>query len=88
LEDLFKLGFEHGVVKDQSKINEELLIYQKYFNIPILFSAELDKINHRTNLIKFDRFTIFIPNLSNYYEDKRLVPVRYIPFNRLTDMIL
>ena len=87
-EDLFELGFEHGVVKEQSKINEELLIYQLYFNNPVMYSSELSKIIHRTKLIKFDNSTIFIPDLSKYYRERGLTPVKYIPFNRITDMIL
>ena len=87
-EDLFKLGLEHGMVMEQSKMNEELLIYQRYFENPEMYVSELDKIIYRIKLVKFDSSTIFIPDLTTYYEEKGLIPVKYIPFNRLTDMIL
>ncbi len=85
---LFRLAFEYGMVKEQSKINEELKLYQRYMEEPEMCTEIMDQLIHRTEMIDFDNSTILIPDLTRYYERKGLKPIRYIPFNRLTDTIL
>lgn len=88
INDLFDLAINHGIVQDESKIAKELELYKKYYKDPIAHEDQLQKLIYRREMVPFDYTTVLMPDLSMYYQQKKLKSYVYIPFNRYTDIIV